>query len=119
MKRYWDYVESLALQQELQAEGDYCLAPLEESYVADLRGLTDELLAALPEDEIPTKKRAAPGREKLKATVNTDWKLEYQNGNLHKYSNDDLKDALAFYGKRKTGKKDVLVERLIAAIEDE
>lgn len=114
LQRYWDYLEAKALQKDLPMEDDerYVLAhPEEEDEMEELRQLAEALNAALPEDAPkPSKKRT------LKADDNTNWAAEMKGGKLELYTCADLKEALAEFGKKKTGKKEILIQRLKDAI---
>ena len=65
----------------------------------------------LPEDEIPTRKRAAA---KLEADENTDWKAHVNN--LEKFKADDLRAGCVKHGVKKSGNKKAIIERLREAI---
>lgn len=111
LQRCWDYLEAKALQKDLPMDDDqqYILAHPDE--VEELRQLTEALNAALPEDPTkPTKKRT------LKANDNTNWAAEMQSGKLERYTCADLKEALTEFGKKRTGKKEILIQRLKDAI---
>lgn len=102
------------MEEEMPLEKDYIISPLDEDALKKMHGLVKELNAQLPKDE--DKKRAA---EKMSANENTDWRDEYQKGNLESFKNDDLKMGLRKYDQKTSGPKKELVARLAEAIRAE
>jgi hypothetical protein len=119
VEKFWNYIEAIALEQSVPLDKNYAMNPIPDVVVEHLRSFVDKLEATLPppgaEDNL-SKKRKASTNTKLKADQNTDWAAELQNGNLQRYPNADLSNALLLYGKKKSGTKAELIERLTHAI---
>jgi gamma-glutamyl phosphate reductase len=96
---------------------DFRIQPMSEEQVGVLRKAATSLKDLLPEDpEVSSlgKKR------KMVATEATDWREELIQGNLAKFTVDQLKEALVAYGKKKgSGKKEAVIARLTEAIQED
>jgi len=112
LEKFWDYVESVVMEEEMPVEKDYTISPIDDEALRKMTDLVKTLTKILPKDE--EKKRKAD--EKPSASDETDWLAEYQAGNLPRYKIDDLKLGLKNFDEKLSGKKEVLVERLCEAI---
>ena len=94
---------------------DYNIQTLTKDQVVVLQKAVTALKDALPEDSdnsLVDKKR------KLVATEATDWREELRLGNLHRYTVNELKEALVRYGKKAAGKKAAMIARLKESMEE-
>jgi len=117
VEKYWDYVESVALEDGMKA-GRKFDTEMDEEVVLKHAGAEIEMVAALlPEDIKEEKKRKAKAMEPDDSGI--DWESVYAEGTLSKCRVPDLKKMLGANGEKKSGNKAELVERVAAILEAE
>lgn len=105
IETYWDYVESVALEEEVKAKR-YFDTEIDPQLVENLAGKEITSLASLlPEDEV-----FQPSKRKVSTMIETDdtgidWEMLHEQGNLSQCTVSQLKKKLGAHGMKKTGNK--------------
>jgi hypothetical protein len=115
LSNFWDYVESVALEQPQPAEREYDTI-LDQEKISKLVGIeVEELAAALPEDIKPEK--ASKKRKISPDDPGFEWVTVYREGRLLECTAADLKKLCGSLGLTKGGNKPTIVDRLNAYYE--
>jgi len=99
LERFWDYVESVALEEPMPNK-DYSLLPVGHEKVEELQSHVKVLKATLPEEsdtKLSGNKRGA-SNARLSADDATDWATQLRDGNLGRFTTQDIKLGLSKYG---------------------
>ena len=116
LDKFWDYVEHVALAQQLSGHRDYDTI-LDKDEISKLVGAE----AAAFEASLPADIEKSPKKRKIVPDANgdLDWAMIYREGRLDDCRNADLQKKLSSLGKKKTGKKSELIDRLLPHLEEE